>query len=167
MQQNSSQEVTYTHGAARRRQLRPEIERRQRGSALVELALTAPILIMLIIGVAEFGRFAYMSIEVANAARAGVQYGAQNHITASDTTGMRNAAIADAANVPGISATPQHSCKCLNGTASTCLPTDCTGSQIVEFVQVDTTATVTPMFNYPGVSRSLTLNGRAIMRVEQ
>ncbi len=150
-----------------KRQLLRETTQGDRGSALVELALLAPILIVLVIGVAEYGRFAYMSIEIANAARAGVQYGAQNHITASDTTGMQNAATTDGADVPGISAVAVHSCKCADGTNSTCLATDCSTSQIVEFVQVNTTAALSPMFNYPGVSNTLTVKGQAIMRVEQ
>jgi hypothetical protein len=32
---------------------------------------------------------------------------------------------------------------------------------------VNTTATVSPLFKYPGVSKTYTLNGQAVMRVEQ
>jgi hypothetical protein len=32
---------------------------------------------------------------------------------------------------------------------------------------VKTTATVAPMFKYPGVSKTYTLNGQAVMRVGQ
>ena len=143
--------------------------RRDAGNAIVELALVAPILVLVLIGVAEFGRFAYMAIEISNAARAGVAYGAQNHVTASDITGMQNAATGDGSNVPGISATANHYCACSNasGTQVACLPTSCTSSPIVEFVQVNTTASVSPIFNYPGISNTLTLTGRATMRVEQ
>ena len=42
----------------------------ERGSALVELALTMPILILLFVGAAEFASLSYASIEVSNAARA-------------------------------------------------------------------------------------------------
>lgn len=137
------------------------------GQALVELALVAPLLCMVLIGLAEFGRFAYFAIEVSNAAHAGVQYGAQNHVTASDTAGMQTAALNDGSNVSGLTAAPSHFCQCSDGTASTCLATDCTTSRIIEFVQVNTSATVSPMFSYPGISKSLTLTGQAIMRVEQ
>jgi Flp pilus assembly protein TadG len=139
------------------------------GNAIVELALLLPILVMLLVGVAELGRFAYMAIEVSNAARAGVQYGAENHVTASDTTGMQTAATTDGSNVRGISATAIHYCACASasGTAVACLPTSCTSSPIIEYVQVNTTASVSPMFNYPGISNTLTLTGQAIMRVEQ
>ncbi len=137
------------------------------GQAVIELALMLPIFVLLLVGGAEFGRLAYASIEVSNAARAGVAYGAQNHITASDATGMQQAATNDGANVSGLSATGTHFCSCSNGTASTCLPTDCAGALIVEYVQVNTSASVNPLFYYPGLPRIFTLTGQAVMRVEQ
>ena len=56
--------------------------RGERGSALVELALTAPILGVLLVGASEFATLEFDSIEVTNAARAGVAYGSQNSTTA-------------------------------------------------------------------------------------
>lgn len=137
------------------------------GQALVELSLALPLLCIILIGLAEFGRFAYFAVEISNAAHAGAQYGAQNHVTASDSAGMQTAAINDGANVSGLTATATHFCVCADGTASTCSPTDCSGSRIVEFVQVNTGASIGSMFNYPGLSRTLTLTGQAVMRVEQ
>src|ERR1700742_683559 len=66
------------------------------GQGLLELALTLPLLMLILLGAAEFARFAWAAIETANAARAGVQYGAQTQITASDNVGMQTAALNDA-----------------------------------------------------------------------
>src|SRR6266851_9594274 len=99
-----------------------------RGQAAVELALCMPLLLALFIAVAETGRAFYIAISVANAARAGVQYGSQNLSTAADNAGMQAAATNDAPNLTGMIATASHFCKCSNGTASTCLATDCAGS---------------------------------------
>ena len=74
--------------------------RSQAGTSLVEFALVAPVLIFLMIGLIEVGRYTYFATLAANAARAGVQYGAQNVTTATDITGMQNAAITDAQNLP-------------------------------------------------------------------
>ena len=52
------------------------------GQSLVELALTVPILLLLLLGAAELARVAYAAIEVSNAAEAAVRYGAQNSTTA-------------------------------------------------------------------------------------
>src|ERR1700722_1435341 len=88
------------------------------GQAFIELALILPVLVLLIIGAAELGRLAYASIEVSNSARAGVAYGAQNHITASDTTGIQVAARNDSTDIAS-TATPvvTLSCSCSDGTA--------------------------------------------------
>ncbi len=51
------------------------------GGALVETALTLPLLVTLTLGSVELARVAYTSIEVANAAKAAVSYGAQNLTT--------------------------------------------------------------------------------------
>jgi Flp pilus assembly protein TadG len=137
------------------------------GQSTLELALLLPTLIVMLIGIAEYGRFAYAAIEVSNAAHAGVQYGAQSHITAADNSGMQAAAIADAPDITVMTATASHFCICSNGSASTCLNTDCSGNRILEYVQVNTTATVPPIFQYPIISKTLTLTGVATMRVEQ
>ena len=136
------------------------------GQALVELALTLPILVLLMVGIADIGFYAYVAIQVSNAAHAGVQYGAQNHATASDTPGMQAAAIEDAANLTGMTATPSHFCSCSDGTSSNCTAGSCT-TRMIEFVQVKTTATMHPLIPYPGFPSTLTLTGEAIMRVEQ
>lgn len=125
-----------------------------------------PVLLLLLVGAVEFGHLAYSDIEIVDAARAGVQYGAQNHIVASDATGMQNTAVSAGSNVSGLSATATHYCSCANGGSSSCASTDCSGSRILEYVQVNTTATVNPLFYYSGSPRTFTLTGQAIMRVE-
>lgn len=55
-----------------------EVLRSQSGQSLYEMALLAPLLLTVLLGVIELGRYAYISILVANAARAGAAYGAQS-----------------------------------------------------------------------------------------
>ncbi len=71
----------------------------------MELALTLPLLLLILLGAAEFARFAWASIVTTNAARAGAQYGAQTNTTASDATGMQTAALNDGVNLAGLTAT--------------------------------------------------------------
>ena len=54
------------------------------GSALAEMAIVLPLLVLLLIALIEVGRYGNYTIRAGNAARAGVQYGAQNTITAAD-----------------------------------------------------------------------------------
>lgn len=141
------------------------------GQAFVELALVLPMFILLLVGAAEIGRLVYAGIEVSNAARSGVAYGSQNHITASDTANIQLAATREAPNITSL-ATPvvTLSCSCSNGTSITCANagTTCVSpAHILEFVQVQTSAPVNTLFHYPGIPSSITLRGFAKMRVEQ
>ena len=138
------------------------------GQALVELALLVPLFALMLLGAAEFSRVEYASVEVANAARAGVQYGAQNRITALDLTGMQRAAVSDGPEVTSLLATASSFCTCSDGTSITCAnaSTNC-AARISQYVQVNTTAAVTPLMYCPGLPRTYTVQSVAAMRVEQ
>jgi hypothetical protein len=113
---------------------------------------------------------AYFSLEVSNAAEAGVTYGVQNHATASNLTTIQTAAVDDGSNVPGITAVATDSCACSSGTTITCAnaATNCVSpARIIESVQVKTTASIDPLYHYPGLPTTFTLRGWATMRVEQ
>ena len=144
--------------------------RRDCGQSLVELALVVPIFSVLLAGAADFARLAYAGIEVSSGARAGVQYGAQNRITALDIAGMKKAATNDASDVPSLVATASNSCVCSNGTTITCAnaTTTCVApARTIQYVQVNTSAAVSTLFQFPGVPATYTLQGQATMRVEQ
>ncbi len=140
---------------------------RAAGQAAVELALSLPLLLMLLLVVVETGRAFYIAISVANAARAGVQYGSQNLTTAADNTGMQNAAAADAPNIAGMTTTATHFCVCADGSSSTCLSTDCATSHRLVYTQVDTSAPYTPLIDFMGILPTMTVPGKAVMRVAQ
>jgi Flp pilus assembly protein TadG len=137
------------------------------GASLVEVALMLPFLGLLLLGVIDFGRAYYLSIEVQDAAEAGALYGSQNP---TDAAGMESAAKADATNVSGMTATATYGCECSDGSGqqSPCPSTPPTCSvNVVNYVTVTTTATYTPLFHtwmWPGLPKSITLNGSAKMR---
>lgn len=143
------------------------------GAALAELALVIPFLMLLLVGIVEVGRFAEYSIRVANAARAGVQYGAQNLATASDKAGMESAATTDTQSVAGMTATATTAyCACADGTTANCATAiaSCSANHRIVYVRVDTTGTLQSLLNYPGLPASLktiTVKGLAIMRVAE
>lgn len=171
--------------------------RNDSGSAFVELALVLPLLSLVLVGAAELGRIAYFAIEVTNAARAGAAYGSQNTTTASTQNptyeaAIQTAALDDAPELAKVASTFTATantftdCEQVNtnsGTttvtvaltpynlfnATTCSTSTISGetNSIVNYVQVNTTATVSTMFRYPGIPRSFTLNGFAEMRVVQ
>jgi len=71
----------------------------RRGSALVELALVLPMLLMLTIGVLEFGMLGLRHMALTGAVRAGVDYAFQYDDTAGTERAVRSAANNDAASV--------------------------------------------------------------------
>ncbi len=138
------------------------------GQALAELAVAVSLLSLVLLGGYELGEVAYQSIAVSDAAMAGVQYGTRNPAAAADTGGIQNAAAADApTNLTSFVATPTISCICSNGTASTCLPTDCTGASIETILTVKTQATIYPPVQIPGLPSAFTLKVQAIQKVLQ
>jgi Flp pilus assembly protein TadG len=142
--------------------------RRDAGSSLVEAAVVMPFLAMVLLGVIELGWGIYAAIEASNAAKAGVQYGAQNASTVYDTTGITTAATNDAYNLTGLDVTvPAPTCVCSDGTTSTCQNTDCPNSHIVMTRTVQTQATVTPPVHLPGLPATFTFNGKAMQKVLQ
>ncbi len=115
---------------------------------------------------------------VSNAARAGVAYGAQSTTTASDINNIRLAATQDAPNLTGMTAVATQACSCESAGGaitpfSSCsititnLATCPNPSRIIQYVQVQTTASVPTLFHFPGIASTVTLRGQALMRVEQ
>jgi len=137
----------------------------ERGASLVEMAAILPLFLLLLFGAVDFGRAYYMAVEVAGAAHAAAEYGAENP---TDTAGMKTVAQDDAPNVPNLSVgTPTYGCECSDGTAfnANCAsaPTTCTHN-VVYRVSVTVSATYSPLFPWPKIPSSLTLSSTAVMR---
>jgi Flp pilus assembly protein TadG len=139
--------------------------RSESGTSLIEFALTIPVLIFMLIGLIEVGRYAYFSILAANAARAGVQYGAQSLTTAADDPGMTSAALVDGQNVAGVTATPTRLCSQNGGPLQACTTGAVPTSGNVYYVKVQVSGTFTSLLNYPGIPTHVPVSGSAIMRV--
>jgi Flp pilus assembly protein TadG len=140
------------------------------GQAATEFALVVPVLALLLVGVTDFARAFYFNQEVVAAARAGAQYGSQSVTTASDSTNIKNAAMANGTNVPGLSVSSSV-CTCQSPTPTgetACATGYCNGANsAATYVIVTTSATFTTLVKYPGVPHSTTMTGEAIMQVQQ
>jgi Flp pilus assembly protein TadG len=144
----------------------------ERGQSLVELALLTPILLVLVIGVVEMGRYASLAIQVSNAARAGTAYGSLNLANAANAAGIKAKVQADDSTIAVGNITVLQQCACdASGAATfgTCAPPPaCTsGQHLVVAVNVSVTQTYNSLFHYPGIPTSLALTGNSIVRVSQ
>jgi hypothetical protein len=135
------------------------------GQSLVETALAVSLCGFLMVGAAEFGRLAYAGIEISDSARAGVEYGSQSRATALDLTNMKAAASLSAPDVSNLTLAASSYCKCADGTSSTCATTDCAGTRIITYVQVTTSGSINPLIYVPGLPKTYSLSGKAVMRV--
>jgi hypothetical protein len=119
-------------------------------AALAETALVAPLLLALMIGSVEVGRFADYAIKVTNAA---------------------HAALADGQSISGLTATAQTYCTCADGTADAgCIVATCSATHRIVYVRVDTSGTLASILSSPLIPAqltSITVSRFAIMRVEE
>jgi Flp pilus assembly protein TadG len=147
------------------------IGRSDTGSALAETAVVAPLLAILLVGFVEAGRYADYAIKVANAARAGVQYGAQNVATASNSAGMVAAAQSDAGSVTGLTVNGSSFCTCADGSADPdCVASTCSSTHRVIYAKVAVSGTLQSLFGssiLPASLSSITVTDTAIMRVAE
>ncbi len=78
---------------------------RRVGAATVEFAVVLPLLLLLFVLTVDFARIFYLSITLTNCAEGGALYGCADPVKANDTTGIKTAALKDAANLNSSSVT--------------------------------------------------------------
>jgi Flp pilus assembly protein TadG len=142
--------------------------RSQSGAAIVEFALIAPVLISLVIGLIEIGRYMYIGIVAAHAAEAGAVYAAQSIATSQNGTAITSAVNSDSSNVTWTHVTPTPYCS-QNGSVVSC-PTTAnttldTSNGLVYYVTVKVTGTYNSLLNYPGIPTGIPVTASATMRV--
>jgi Flp pilus assembly protein TadG len=114
------------------------------------MAVLLPLLTFLFLVAVDFARVFYQYSIMADCARSGALYGSMDPTHSTDTSGIQNAALADATD---ISPTP---------TVSSTTGTDAAGNPYVEVTVSWTFNTVT---HYPGLPQALQLARTVQMRV--
>jgi Flp pilus assembly protein TadG len=126
------------------------MSRNERGAAAVEFALVLPLLVLLVVGIADFGRAYYLQTTLSAAAREGVRAMALKNDPAAARTAARAAADTLTLSDAQIVVVPSSTGSCLSTPAST------------------VTATVTISYSTTYVSRyfgaTLNLQGKGVMR---
>lgn len=133
--------------------------RTARGQALVEFALIAPVLIILMLGVIDYGRVYFAHISVTNAARNGAHYASANcdpTCDAADLTGIQGAAVAETGDLLATSPT--------NPSVSATTGTDSQGRL---YADVTVQYTFNTIFPWPGLPNSFNVARLVRARVAQ
>jgi len=152
--------------------------RRSDGNATVELALAFSFLLTpIMLGTAEVAFLVYDSIEITNAAHAGAMYGMISSTFAADSSGIQTAAQSEAADFgTNLTVTPNvyYACSAsLGGTqystqsaAAAACPANAS-NHYLQFVQVNSSATITPPIQMVGLPKTWTLQGSSTMEVQE
>ena len=154
------------------------------GSALVEMAVALPVMVMLVVGTADFARVFYTAIELTDAARAGAQWGARDLGSGLDMPGMQNAAVM-AVNITGLTfpstSPPWYRCECASAaavftdtspTANNCADAPATSCPVsgtfrVITVSMTVSTTFTTIAPYPGIPTAIPVSRTAVLRVTE
>jgi Flp pilus assembly protein TadG len=138
--------------------------RREAGSALIEFGLAFPVLMLVLVGTADFGRIFYTYITVANAAHTGAEYGAASAPKTNDTAGINQAALNDATDLTGVTITSTPFCQCSNGSPVNCATSSC--SPLRYYVSVTAAKTFHTLIPYPGIPSSSNVTAVAVIRAQ-
>ena len=146
------------------------------GSAAVEFAITAPLLVMLALGASDYGTVVAQSSTLGAYTRAGAEYVRSQ--VASGNALPSASTIKSVLNIPSavsvtFSPTDPY-CTCADGTSVICpsqsSPNPCvakTDARVLEYVSVAMTQSVTPVFSYTPLPFSISsLSNTMVVRVQ-
>ena len=143
------------------------IWRSEHGGALVELAVVLPVLVLIAIGVMDYGRVYYTSITVAHAARAGAEWGAYG-MTGSSTNDAQIQSFAqlEGAEAGTLTITSSHVCRCSPaGALVSCTTGSCGGYGLPQiYVTATATKSIALLLKYPGLPATVTISRSATFR---
>lgn len=144
--------------------------RDQRGASVVELAIVAPLLIMMTVAATDFARVFIEAHALASASGSGVSYGARRNIDSVNFTEIRKRALDDIQGAGNSSvATASMFCDCPDapGTSVDCLSGSCPNyGQPRVYIKTSVQKTFATLGNYPWVPKSTNLKANAYMRVQ-
>jgi len=147
---------------------------REAGGAAVELFVALPLLLLLVIGVVEYGRAFAFASTIAHAARAGALHGAKNTDgglgPSVDYPAIKKAAVEDGQNASLVPAdvTPLTFCRCEAGGNVSCTTASVCGSYGAPgvYVQVTVSKPFSLVFKYPGIPTTIAVSRTATIRAQ-
>jgi Flp pilus assembly protein TadG len=133
------------------------------GGPAVGFAFALPLLMMIVIGLIDFGSHMVNTTALRNAARAAVQYA---RVKPSDSAGIQAVAVQIGKLDPAtLNVTTTLFCECTPGVKVQCSQ-QCPGAAMQKFVQVEVTQAFDPIIPYPELLLPPTVTGRATIRYQ-
>ncbi len=136
------------------------------GLAAVEFALLAPVLMVMLVGMIDFGMFINQKMQLENLARASAEYVVKGGDEANVETDVLGASGLDETALAEIEATSETVCECSDGAEIVCGGT-CDGDGYQRsFYAFSMSRTYTPLFSYPGMPEQITMTGNARLQIQ-
>ena len=136
------------------------VRRSTRGVAAVEFALIAPILLILILGLVDYGLAMFVKMELTGAVRAGAQLALTDK---DDTDKIKAAVVAATNNSNALVVTATETCKCEDETTVAC-GTEACGVGVADRYFMEVTAE--QIFTYIYLPTPVTITESAIVRTK-
>lgn len=138
-----------------------------RGVAVIEFAIIAPILVILMVCTIDLALGIYRKMQVQNAAQAGAQYAMLRGFNASSIS----SAVANATKFSGVSADPGPTqfCGCASstGVSSAACNSTCSGGALAgTYVRVSAKGTYKTLLVYPSIPESFTFTAQSTVRIQ-
>jgi Flp pilus assembly protein TadG len=143
---------------------------RNRGAAAVEFAITAPLLIVFVLGVADYGILMNIAASLVGATRAGGEVAKANpSVTAAQLTAL---GIFPSGATPSVSAS---SCSCFDNTTVSCPSPGGAGAnpcaakadtRVLRYVTVSATQSFSPVLSWTSFTFPASLNATAVVRTQ-
>ena len=139
------------------------------GAITVELALTANLLILMMVGAADFARVFFNAVTVGNASGTASFFGSQDAIKSVNYSLIDGVVTDDTSDVEGVSSTPTLYCDCPDssgGVSVSCIDGTCSdyGNPRV-YSKVVVQQTFEPLLPWPGVPNPVVLTRETYTRV--
>ena len=139
------------------------VSRGRAGNVAVEFALIAPVAMLMLVGVTDYGTAVYDRMQLSSAVRAGIQYAM--HHSANPATIEQVVMSALAIDHSAVIVTAGQVCECPSGAAAECDET-CPDGARRTFIRINAVQQHDALFDYPGISNPTTLQAQAFVRIQ-
>jgi len=156
------------------------------GSAAVEFAIIAPFMVVLVLGIADYGLLVNDSASLEGATRAVAEYarnspycvgagltdsncisGINNLVS---TLKSSNTAISSATFTPSATiSTPANYCTCVDGSVVSCSTGTCNvggDTRIIQYIKISATQSINPVVSYGTYTSAKSLNAQTSTRIQ-
>ncbi len=136
------------------------------GQALIEFAFIVTVMVLLALGVVDFGLAIQQGMLVQEAATAGALYGSLDNYNASQPSFSQYAGTVAGVGAPGLTTTVTSYCICTLGGAVIFCTNSCSGDKPQMYVQSTATSSFASMFPYKFLPSSFNLSSTVVIQVQ-